>query len=241
MVSLAQYPTGYAKVRGESVALAESALIAVSFWDRPSIAVFSWTPPLAKDASNSFTGVQGDGLLEEIATWCPTYERTDSAAIDACEAPEIAGARVNVVRALAFMRSGKGRGRLQLVAGTADGVIAIADWQENSEDDQSQKRLGMEWSGFEKLVTIATFQVGRGPVRLDVFERNPINHFDDIGENNESVFVNSDDMDAVLRYCPDKGESSNSTRGVWRCTQVRGSTFYSSISLISFSLSLIRQ
>lgn len=171
------------------------------------------------------------------------------------------GGVASLTRALAFVRFGNEPGQISLVAATADGTVAVGEWQEGSggvrgEKDEEKHCTEQTTENFRSsknclrgntLLTVASFQVGRGPVRLEVFPAggragevdnasggggscgetiggsHRHNHhitFDDA----ERLFVNGDIMDAVLSRCLDTaGATPNQCRGRWQCTQVRTS------------------
>lgn len=188
----------------------------MSFWGCSSVAILSWaTSSPSREASASGGETNNNGLLEEIATWCPIPERKINhntlADVNLSGATSSAAERVAVIRALTFIKSDGGQNRLQLVAGMANGSIAVAEGE-----------MYMENKNIEKIVTTAILQVGRGPVELQVFRHDPHDGIEDVKEGIESVFISSGDVDAVLRYCPESGISTPC--GGWRCSQVGGNT-----------------
>lgn len=192
------------------------ALIAVSFWGCPSVTILSWaTSPPSRGTSAPGGGTNENGLLEEIATWCPISERnsttTTSADLDTSGATSSAAERVVVIRALTFLKSDGEQKRIQLVAGMANGSIAVAEGKVYGEKKNT-----------ENFVTTAILQVGRRPVELQVFRRDPCEGIGSAKEGGESVFLSSGDIDAVLRYCPESGISTPC--GGWRCSQVGDAT-----------------
>lgn len=206
-------------------------LIAIASWDSASVVVFSLSaPPTAninaakpedRKRPNSNTAV-----LETVATWLPPW----GGSVEAKNMLETGGGGgiASLTRALAFIRFGTGSEGISLVAATGDGAIAVAEWQggkggEGTGHDTSDKSFLRG-----NFVTTASFQVGRGSVRLEVFQSAGLMAGADIGvERNggggERLFVNGDIMDAVVRRCSDTGETavaSDQRRGRWRCTQV---------------------
>lgn len=256
---------------------AAPVLIAVAFWDSPSVAVFSFS---ASSAANS-THAQaepgdrqrgnkppdGTAAVEKIATWRPPWgellplsgafgsgaSHDEAGAFTAAtmERARGGGGVTFLTRALAFVRFGSRPEQISLVAATADGAVAVAEWQEGrggeEDGDDEEKRCGGRTGETYRnsksclrgtLVTVASFQIGRGPVRLEVFPAaGRVGEVDNgggggggekIGGNRshnhhdgERLFVNGDIMDAVVRRCVDtEGTTPNQCRGGWQCTQV---------------------
>lgn len=184
----------------------------MSFWGCSSVAILSWAAsPPSRGTLGSGGETNNNGLLEEIATWCPIPERNNNtstlADVDISGATSSAAERVLVIRALTFIKSEGAQKRIKLVAGMADGSIAVAEGE-----------MYMDNKNAEKIVTTAILQVGRGPVELQVFRNDTCDGIGGVKEGSESVFISSGDVNAVLRYCPESGISTHC--GGWRCSKV---------------------
>lgn len=198
-------------------------LIAVASWDSPSVVVFSFTAPPSGNVAEPQTGPdgmqrtsdpfdKGTAVAEELATWLPPW---GASAGGAGAAGARGGSATILTRALAFVRSGKGPERMSLVAATGDGSVAVAVWQ----GAMVRGRPGVELRG--RFVSVASFQIGRGPVRLETFLSPGRARMAKAG--GERLFVNGSSMDAVLYYRgsdADEAAAPDECRGGWRCTQV---------------------
>ncbi|CAM9107800.1 unnamed protein product, partial [Hapterophycus canaliculatus] len=234
-------------------------LIATASWDSPAITVHSFSArstgasihaqaALPKGQQMRDELCDGDALLKDIATWHPPWGGSvpHSASSDGSHggagtagAEEFAGERresncATLTRALAFVKFKDEAERVCVVAATADGAVAVGDWQQRAtagEDDQDNTRgrggpkrqqTIISNSSTVTLVTVASFQVGQGPVRLAVF-RSPglVGRADagDDGDYVESVLLNGEMMDAVVHRCREAPSLDQSLRG-WQCTQV---------------------
>lgn len=237
--------------------------------------MFSFSAPSA-EATGRQAGTQPPGgttVVEKVATWHPPWAGlfplsgtvgTSSASHNeagAGSAAAMGGVRGGdgvafLTRALAFVRFGNGSEQISLVAATADGTVAVGEWQEGrngergSKDEEKRRggRTGETSRSYKSclrgtLVTVASFQVGRGPVRLEVFpsagrvgDVDNVSGGDSGGEkvggsrhhshhipfdDRERLFVNGDIMDAVMcRRLDTAGATPNQCRGGWQCTQV---------------------
>lgn len=213
-------------------------LIAVASWDSASVVVFSFpAPPTANTTVSKPEDQTGVGtppnsstaVTQDVATWFPPWgESTESAnVLEAREGGDTAG----LTRALAFVRFGTGLGGMSLVAAAGDGTVAVAEWQgERGQDEWRVPRQKAGNKGFLRgtVVTTALFQVGRGPVRLEVFQSSALAAGEekkgverDDGDE-ERLFVNGEVMDAIIRRSSDAAEivASDRRRGRWHCTQV---------------------
>lgn len=241
---------------------AAPVLIAVAFWDSSSVTVFSFAAP--STTSSTSGPARGDrqagskspcgtAAVEKVASWHPPWGGSsplpgavdDSGAshdeADAGTATVMGGVRGEggvalLTRALAIVRFGTGPEQMSLVAATADGAVAVAEWSEGrgggqggtEEEKGCGGRTGDNCTSNKSclrgaLVTVASFQVGRGPVRLEVFPAaGGIGEVDNAnGGGGERLFVNGDVVDAVVCWCLDTaGTTPNQCRGGWQCTQV---------------------
>lgn len=215
-------------------------LIAVASWGSASVAAFSFPAPPTTNINAAHKPEDQIGarkrpdssstaVAENIASWLPPW----GGVIKASMAPGApgGGGTTSLTRSLAFVRFGTGSEGLSLVAATGDGAVAVAQWQ--GERGKGEWRTGHKKTGgkgFSRgtLVTTASVQVGRGPVRLEVFqsagltvERESRVERDD--GDGEKLFVNGDMMDAVIRRFSDTAEetlASDQCRDRWQCTQV---------------------
>lgn len=248
-------------------------LIAVAFWDSPSVAVFSFSSK-SGERQGGKTPPGSTAVVENVATWLLPWGGVlpSSGAVDSGDASRdeesagtaaaMGGARrggviASLARALAIVRLGNGSGQISLVAATADGTVAVGEWQEGGSGVPGGKDEKKSCTGHTReanrsnkscltgtLVTVASFQVGRGPVRLEVFPA--AGRVGEVGnasggsgscgqtiggshrhghqitlDHTERLFVNGDIMDAVLCRClGTAGTTSNQCRGGWQCTQV---------------------
>eukprot|EP00903_Cladosiphon_okamuranus_P007632 g7401.t1 len=214
-------------------------LIATASWDSASVVVISFPalPAASIDAAKPEDGPRVDEppnrdsstVSKNIATWRPPWGKS-------AKASKVLGARggggggaARLTRALAFVRFGRRSEGLSLVAATGDGAVAVAELQ--GEMGKGEWRRGNKAvdkvSSKRVLVTTASFQVGRGPAGLEVFQPKGLvtgaeGGVESNGGDGERVFVNGDIMDAVVRRCSDAAETTTNgqRRDRWRCTQV---------------------
>lgn len=213
-----------------------SALIAVSYWGGRTVTVFSWSTPRTCEGfrpPSAPVDLAGRGVME-IATWCPPWaaETTDDSASSGLMQDVAAGGSLTRALALVCVTSDQSK-QMSLVAGAVDGSIAVAEWQEGGKDKGRQRR-GAIGQHRGMLVTSAYCQVGRGPVRFELFfpsSGRPSSHDGEGSEScsseilcdGERVYINGFDMDAVLRHCSVTEHCpTERKRSVWRCTQVSG-------------------
>ena len=207
-------------------AAAAPVLIAVASWDSPSVVVFS-LPPSAGNAAHpqeiadsiqrtANPSAEVTDAVETLATWRPPWGDSAEAAAAAVAGTREGGAKF-LTRALAFVNSGKGPEGTSLVAATGVGAVAVASWQES----KAGGRTGGKSKGKNVLrgsfVSVALFQIGRGPARLEVFQSQ-----DFMETAQERVFVNDSYMDAVIYRCSnaDKAAMPDECRGGWSWVQV---------------------
>ncbi len=204
-------------------------LIAVASWDSPSVVVFSFPAPPTRNVAQPQAGAGGvqritepsDGstaVAEELDTWLPPWGASAGAA---GAAGARAGSATILTRALAIVRSGKGPERMSLVAATGDGSVAVAAWQEAKIGGRAEGEPKDESFLRGRFLSVASFQIGRGPVRLEAFQSPGRTGMAQVSE--ERLFVNGSCMDAVLYRGSDTDEAAapDDCRQVWRCTQVR--------------------
>eukprot|EP00752_Nemacystus_decipiens_P002970 g2759.t1 len=213
-------------------------LIAIASWDSASVVVFSFpaSPTASINASkpDNQTGVgtpsnRCTAAARIIGTWLPPWGGSPEAA-KVLEARREGGGIARLTRALAFVRFGAGSEGLSLVAATGDGTIAVAEWRGDRGKGDRRKGHDTGDNSFFRgtLATTASFQVGRGPVRLEVFETSGLPAGEDsggerdCGGDEERLFVNGDVTDAVIHRSSNPAEmtASGQYRGTWRCTQV---------------------
>lgn len=213
---------------------ATTVFIGVALWERPSITVFLW-PPLSARDNRAVLNQQSNSpekIPPEIATWIPPWGLIAATEKTSSNGGDLGALRtyqnVTLTRALAFVRIEGKLGRLALVAATADGMIAVAEWQSDGKSEEGWGREGKVWGDRGKLLTLASFQVGEGPVRLEVFDgsaekatrgNNQFEYHPNLSRGQEAVFVNGG-MDAVLHRCSNTDECPDPNQGIWQCTQV---------------------
>ncbi|CAM9823710.1 unnamed protein product [Scytosiphon promiscuus] len=231
-------------------------LIAAASWDSPAITVRSFS---ARSTSNSVHAratqpntrqvpdEHGDSpaLLKTVAVWHPPWgggSALPSATSDSSDgiagtaaAEKVAGARkynaaATLTRAIEFVRFKDEPERMSVVAATADGAVAVGEWQQgrSAEEGGHEKRCGGERpkeqetiisdSSSDALVTVASFNVGQGPIRLVVFRSTSSAERSDTGV--EQIFVNGEMMDALVHRCTEVSVR-NGFLGGWQCVQVR--------------------
>ncbi|CAM9404952.1 unnamed protein product [Ectocarpus fasciculatus] len=199
--------------------------------------------------------------LDKLAAWYPPWGRSSppSAAVGRDASDSEAGAAKEtalgdgggvLTRALAFVRFESESEPMSLVAAAADGSVAVATWQDvlsreakgngKGEDDGKTERSRSRHNHClqDTLVTVALFQIGQGPVRLEVFQGPGrvggtekrrkggdgkghgyrVQAQDTSFGERERVFVNSDTMDAVIHWCSNPPAPNQPPRG-WQCSQ----------------------
>ncbi|CAN0352073.1 unnamed protein product [Ectocarpus sp. 12 AP-2014] len=241
----------------------DSPSVAVFSFSTPSTATNCGTGSL-EDRQKCDQPSDNTAALDKLAAWYPPWGRSspppaevgrnasDSEAGAAEDATLGDGGRGLVVltRALAFVRFESESEPMSLVAAAADGSVAVATWQDvlsreakgsiqgkdNGHTARSRRRHNH--CSQDTLVTIALFQIGEGPVRLEVFQgpgcvdgtekrRSGGDRKDHAHRNQaqdtwfgegERVFVNSDKVDAVVYWCSNPPAPDQSRRG-WQCSQ----------------------
>lgn len=214
------------------------AVIAIGSWDRPLVTLFLLTTP-HKSKNNAPRGPSPTALpLVEIATWCPTRRPWPTVDTLACGNVQNQGAgpgRDSVpVRAIAFVRPGGDFGCLAMVAGRADGMVAVTELQSSMYRGAGWMREadGTSWG---ELCTCALFQVVRGPVRFEVLPMST-EHGEEGGgggrcgddeakegglvSRGERVLVNGYE-DALVHRCSGSERSAGRQRDLWQCTPVQ--------------------
>lgn len=235
-------PTNY------TTATTPPVLIAIASWDCPLVKVLSWPPLPTRDSHagpNQRTGLPDGSALAEVATWHPPWEvqvgadgEQNQAVADLAADREREG--TTLTRSLAFVWAGDSPRRLSLVAATAGGAVAVAGWCTRGcfeEEGQGQENAGEGGRTAEgwlrkdqagKLVTSASFQIGHGSTRLEVFSGGEGGGEDEKGKDchdictsGERVFINGT-RNAVLHCRRPDGERSRAWGpDMWRCIQVR--------------------
>lgn len=215
-------------------------LIATASWDSASVVVISFpTPPganinAAKSEDQTRAGEPpnsgGTTVAKKLATWLPPWGGSVEAStvLDA-RGGGGGGGTACLTRALAFVRFGTGLQGLSLVAATGDGAVAVAEWRAERGKGEwlAGHKTGCKSSSKGAFVTTASFQVGRGPARLEVFQSEGLvmgaeSGVESNGGDRERLFVNGDTMDAVVRRCSDTTQTlaHDHCRDRWQCTQV---------------------
>ncbi|CAM9384098.1 unnamed protein product [Ectocarpus sp. 6 AP-2014] len=241
----------------------DSPCVAVFSFSTPSTATNCKTGSL-EDREKCDQRSDNTAALERLATWYPPWGRSSpphgamgrdtsnseaGAAKDAALGDGGSGAPI-LTRALAFVCFKNESEPMSLVAAAADGSVAVATWQEVLSGEAKGNIKGKDHGQTERsrrrhnhcsqdtLVTVALFQIGEGPVRLEVFlgprrvdgtekrrsggdakdhaYRNQAQ--DTLFSGGERMFVNSDTMDAVVYWCSNSPAPDQSRRG-WQCSQ----------------------